>query len=286
MTASAQLLSSLPSARRPDFRGVNLDEVLKALMAEARSAWPWEGEFDEGQFVAHLARHVAKPSDLKKLRAKDLGLTFGCLLGRSWAITTFVSEVLPQAVAAARVVQKDGTVDDVRQQLLMRLLVGTETQEAGLVQYAGMAPLESWVRAAAVRTAQNWTTRQEKPAGRSPHAMLPSDPELEILKRQYHRPFKQAFERAMKSLSAEELLLVRLHAVEHLSIDKLAALLQVHRATAARRVARAREVLAERTIEQLRTMLGVDGSDLKSIVRLVRSNIDLSLLRVAREGTD
>jgi RNA polymerase sigma-70 factor (ECF subfamily) len=54
----------------------------------------------------------------------------------------------------------------------------------------------------------------------------------------------------------------------------------VHRATAARRVERARELLCDGTRAELAARIGLKGAELDSVMRLVRSNVDLSIARV------
>jgi len=57
---------------------------------------------------------------------------------------------------------------------------------------------------------------------------------------------------------------------------------RVHRATAARWVAAAREALFEETRARVESV-GVAGNELTSIVRLVQSQIHLSLTRLLQE---
>ena len=65
--------------------------------------------------------------------------------------------------------------------------------------------------------------------------------------------------------------------IDELSIDKLGALYRVHRATAARWVASARRALVDATRDQMITRLGVDSVELDSIIRLVRSQLEISI---------
>lgn len=74
------------------------------------------------------------------------------------------------------------------------------------------------------------------------------DPELEYLRRLYTHEFRLAFETAAAKLDAGERNALRAQYVHRLGIDAIANLLGIHRATAARRVANARERLLGETL--------------------------------------
>jgi RNA polymerase sigma-70 factor (ECF subfamily) len=74
--------------------------------------------------------------------------------------------------------------------------------------------------------------------------------------------------------------LLKYHYVDGFSIDKICAIYTVHRATAARWLGAAREALAVETHRLLGTRLGVSPSELRSIARLVESQLDLSIRRL------
>jgi RNA polymerase sigma-70 factor (ECF subfamily) len=74
--------------------------------------------------------------------------------------------------------------------------------------------------------------------------------------------------------------ILRLHLLERLNIDEIAALHDVHRATAARWLTRIRHHIGEHTREALRARLRLDASELDSLLRAVDSRLDLSLSRI------
>ena len=67
------------------------------------------------------------------------------------------------------------------------------------------------------------------------------------------------------------------HLVAGLSIDKLGAVLGIHRATAARRIARAKELLVAETRRQLAIKLKLDDHELDDVIGLVMSRLDVSI---------
>jgi RNA polymerase sigma-70 factor (ECF subfamily) len=64
------------------------------------------------------------------------------------------------------------------------------------------------------------------------------------------------------------------------TVDQIATVYQVHRATAARWVAKAREELARKTRDALRKRLELSQSQFESVVRMIESQIDLSIERL------
>jgi RNA polymerase sigma-70 factor (ECF subfamily) len=62
-----------------------------------------------------------------------------------------------------------------------------------------------------------------------------------------------------------------------LSIDELGAMFGCHRATAARRIADARQELVHRVHAALRSRLRLEHRDLQSVMRLIDSQLNLSV---------
>ncbi len=256
-------------------------EVIEA----ARRAWP-NVRVDAEAFAAHVAAlEHPETEDAVVLRAGDLYLAFACARKERWAVEHFHRELLPLAVVAARSIDRQGQFDDdIREQLSERLLVGRgEGHPPKIAEYSGRGPLENWVRVAAIRTALNLLPQRAAAEPLEAAAELKgADVELDFLKEKYRHEFKQAFEAAVKRVPADELNLLRMHVIDHLSIDKLCALTGVHRTTAARRLSRARQTLCEATRVELIARLGLRGKELDSVMRLVRSNVDLSIARLLR----
>jgi RNA polymerase sigma-70 factor (ECF subfamily) len=70
-----------------------------------------------------------------------------------------------------------------------------------------------------------------------------------------------------------------------LTIDQLAALYQVNRATTARWVAGARLSVVTKTRNHLVEQFGLDVAEVDSIIRLVRSQLDVSVREIALNPT-
>jgi IS30 family transposase len=80
--------------------------------------------------------------------------------------------------------------------------------------------------------------------------------------------------------------LLHQHFVAGLSIDQLGVALGIHRATAARRLVRAREALVSETRSLLMARLRISQDDLDEVIGMVISRLDVSMpaLFQARPG--
>lgn len=91
---------------------------------------------------------------------------------------------------------------------------------------------------------------------------------------------RRLFETAIGALPARDRTLLRLNLVDGLTIDELARMYQMHRATAARQLEHARGAVA--TATRLHLAATVPPDELEEVARLVASQLDLSLSRVLR----
>ena len=87
----------------------------------------------------------------------------------------------------------------------------------------------------------------------------------------------------MQTLSPEHRLALRLHSVEALPGDQIAAALRVDRSTAMRWLNQAREQLFAETRRALTARLRVDPREFESLVGFVQSRLELSLSRLLRD---
>jgi RNA polymerase sigma-70 factor (ECF subfamily) len=166
-----------------------------------------------------------------------------------------------------------------------RLLVGPKGSGPKLAEYSGRGPLGTWLRAVAVRLALNELESRPRETPVEPElwehfpASSNGGAELQLLRQSFKEHFRSAFAAAFETLSAEERNLLRLHLLDDVNIDKLAVLIGAHRATAARRIARAKEQLVEETRRVLSKKLVAPGSEVDELFNLVRSQLDVSIRR-------
>jgi RNA polymerase sigma-70 factor (ECF subfamily) len=77
---------------------------------------------------------------------------------------------------------------------------------------------------------------------------------------------------------------LRQHHVDGLTLDELAGVYRIHRATLARRLAAAREKLAAHTRRILLQRFGLGRKELDSLMVLVRSHLDVSMRTLLKES--
>lgn len=266
-----------------------VEAALAELLGQAEQAWPAIA-LPQERFIRHLAELVAdQPTDvplaaqLRALRAGDLYLACACADQLPAALRELEREVVDRiGPAVRRLGATPAAVDEIRAELLAALLSPRAGGPPAIAGYAGRGRLYSWVRSIAVRIAmrrlggaREIPTEAAELADRMPHHG--EDPRLDDLRRRYRHDFAVAFRAALAALPVRERNLLRQHHMDGLTIDQLAALYRVHRATAARWVARARATLSGETRRRLMERLGVATQDADSIIRLVRSQLDLSL---------
>ncbi|MBA2544375.1 MAG: transcriptional regulator, partial [Deltaproteobacteria bacterium] len=162
---------------------------------------------------------------------------------------------------------------------------------AGIAGYKGKGPLRGWVRITATRELIRHIKKASRdvPVDRQLEEMLGAggdDPVLEQLKGEYRAQFATALREAIAELGAEDRTLLRQQIVDKLSIDELGAAYGVHRATAARWLNRSRGALVAATRNRLAARLSMPIEEIDSVIRLVQSRLDASVVRYLEERED
>ena len=273
----------------------DLDALLREITDKAAVAYP-DIELAEAAFIRHLVSKLPEEAitvaALRDLPAGDLYLAFACAEGIPAALAAFESRILPVVdLALARMNLPADLIDETKQVLRRLLLVGDDTVRPRIADYAGRGELRGWVRVAAAREALRLLrgSEREVPLDRDllDRGNLPAeDPELRYLKEHYRAEFRAAFRDAIATLSDREKNLLGHQYLDNLTLDEIASLYRVHRATVARWLSRARSQLLRRTHAALRAQLRVSPSELDSILRLIESHLDISLPPLLRLGDD
>jgi RNA polymerase sigma-70 factor (ECF subfamily) len=142
--------------------------------------------------------------------------------------------------------------------------------------------LRRWVRVIAVREAFKRRKRSKREVGIGDDELFDAltshvDPELEVVKKRAAEHFRAAFLASVSELSRQERTVLRLHVLESLSIDDIAPVFGVHRATVARWIAGARDRILQLTRKRLMQALELNPQEVDSLIRLVQSRMDVSL---------
>jgi len=258
---------------------------LEGLWTRAVQAWP-RIELAPETFFAFLARRVDcdAAASLGTLRADDLYLLCAYLEGTRGAAALFEAGYLTPARRAVRRLRAgDDEVAEIIQRLRCRLLLDRAV-DPGRRHYVGSGSLVSWVCVCAVREVWHQRHRDRRTSwiGEGALEELPAkceDNELAYLKQLYRGEFKAAFQEALASLSTKQRNILRYYICKGLNISAIGVIYGVHRATVARWIAKARDELREQTRDRLVRRVRIDRNKFDSILRLINSQMDMSLQR-------
>jgi RNA polymerase sigma-70 factor (ECF subfamily) len=260
---------------------------LLAAVEAAGVAWPTVS-LPAAALLERVRPLLAASGTLEGLHLDDLYLATAAAGGDRAALSLLDQQFLPTLDRAlARIDPSPAFVDECKQLLREKLLVagaGSGARPPQILEYSGRGPLQRWLRVVATRIALNLRRGPaHEAADQDDLVAVPAgqlDPELEHLQRHYQKEFRAAFEMAMATLSVRERNLLRQQHVDGLDLDQLAALYGVHRVTVFRWVTAARRSLGAATYQLLTRKLGVQTAEVKSLLRLVRSQLDLSIERI------
>ncbi len=287
-----RLLAAVEAERRPPWLAdpedpAILEADLAAALAVAQNEAPLPLPVDAA--LTGLARVLDPEAPLAAYRLTDLALVDRLAAGDPAACRHLQGPLCEGLKPALRHLGIDTTtIGEVLNDLLAYLLLpprptpGSPTSQARILGYRGRGPLRRWLRTVAVRRAYRAAKPPRVSGDDAPLAALAADDDAELvhLKRRYAGAFRDAFVAALADLSPRQRNLLRFHHLERLTVDDLGTLYQVHRATAARWLSRARDTLALGTREHLQREAGVASpTEAESLIRLVRSQLDLSLHR-------
>lgn len=289
---NAQLREALEIASGQAIEAGGEDErviaALRHALAEARAQYPGIEVSNEAfaQYLgARLADSELSGASIATRATSDLYLACGCIAGDRAALKALDDSVLAQLPAQmSRLKLNSAAAEEAIQRARAKLLVGSDGV-GKLSDFAGTGDLRGWIKVIAIRDALRTARKEKREVSLSDEleAALPTgalDPDLAYQQRLYHAEFKSAFEAAVDELVPKERMLLRQSVVHGSTVDHIASLHQVHRATAARWVAKARDNLATKTRAHLRTKLNLSDSQFKSVVRLIESQMDLSVERL------
>jgi RNA polymerase sigma-70 factor, ECF subfamily len=270
----------------------DIEAALGSLLAAARAVWPALDVGDEA-FVDHVIAKVAGETDvlaaLRTLHGADLYLALGCAMRDTKALAEIERLHIAQVPRAlSRLGPTADFVDEVQQSLRERLLVPRGDRPARIADYSGRGALGAWVRIAAVRTAVGLRRTRTEALGR--HEALPeqaadgADPDALALRRRYGPLLKSAVQTALGSLPDDDRELLRLHVIEGLGVAELGARHGVHGSTISRRITRIRAAVLEEARRLLSAVEGLRESEFRSVVRALRTDLDVSIERILAGG--
>ncbi len=269
-----------------------LDAELASALGRARAAWPDVSISDEA-FAAELAARIPaeeQPLDaLRAMRVEDVYLAVACAAGDAAAIAEVERRYVPELHRALGGMGLSAVSEEAVQAMREELFVGAPGTPPRIANYSGRGDLRHWLRVVAGRMGLRLAAakpRAEMPLQDSGAIAASADVEIDYLKRTYGEAFRPAFREALESLTSRERLLLKQRFSHHLSLDEVAAMNGVHASTVSRWVADAREKLVTATRERMMTRLNVGRAEAESILRLIQSQLDVTLSSLAPRDAD
>ncbi len=262
----------------------SIEDQVAQLCDEAQAAWP-EITVDKAAvveaFVAKLAGE--EPPAITSANVAELYLAVGCARGNEQAIKVFDRDylsVVAQALGGMRL--PAATVDDVRSIVRDKLLLADGDKPARILDYAGRGRLRGLIQVSASRAAIDRIRHEQREAELPADAQLAAagNLELSLIKAQYREAFVAGFTTAVGTLPRRDRNLLRLHLLGGVTLEQLAQMYGVHRATVVRWLATARAALFDATRDHVATKLGAPDDELDQMFELVRSRVELSVERL------
>jgi RNA polymerase sigma-70 factor (ECF subfamily) len=265
-----------------------IDHLLAAGLAQGREAWP-AVEVEPSHFAAEVARRLGEDATLERfeaMRAGDVYLAIACSDGDTTAIAACAAILEGEVEHAARRTSATAAqAAEVAGALRRIVFVDEPPRPAAIRDYSGRGDLRSYFRVIAIRDLIRAVAKQRREVPGATDDLLARivpqhDPELSFLREQYRDIVDDAMRAAVGSVDERSRALLRYQLVDGWSLDQIGKAYGVHRATVSRWMTSIRQDLGERIRAELASRLHVAVEDVESIVRLVRSRVDISLDRV------
>lgn len=256
-----------------------LAERLTAELATIGERWPTAPPASAAFAEFLAARNLAAGHFI------DLYLAWWCTTGDPASIAAFEARYdLELRTVTARF--RELAEDELRQLLRIKLFVGSPEVAPKILDYTGRGALGAWLRVTAVRSCVDVVrstrrTRYEKELDEG--ELLGVDvasPERGAISSQLATAIKQAFAAAVAKLSPRQRVFLRHAYVDRHTLDQIATMYSVHRATVARTLASARDQLISDTRAAVAASAGVSEDELATLIRALDSRLELSLSRV------
>jgi len=257
-------------------------DTVRSAWLKGRAQFP-KTPLTEEAFGRGVASLGVGEADLQA-RAGEIYLALACLAGDATALAefdrTFIAAV-PRHVA--RFPLSRAQVADLQQDLRVRLLAGARPR---LASYSGRAALGTWIRVIAIRQALDMIAARDRPDTELPSlddlVATYSSPELALARHAVRPALQEALREGFTTLSDDERTVLRLHFVDGLNIDAIGRIYQVHRSTVGRWLVTIRTRLFEHVRARLALEVQPTASELRSMFRLVGSDLRLSIDRLLR----
>jgi RNA polymerase sigma-70 factor (ECF subfamily) len=249
-------------------------------LARALASWP-------GVHVSAFRAHLSSLPSWEPAALAELALAFAAASGVTSAITELTTRLeSPLRAAVMRAGYTRALAEDATQEALILLLVEADASAPALLTYRGRAPLTAWAKTIALRLAGKQHAAIADAKVRDAHGGSAFDTVPDCVARALRAELRGAVERAFTASAATLSLfdreLLRATIIEGQTIDRLAAHHDVHRATAARWIGRARGALDDALRTALAKELALSDAEVSSVLRAVQTSLVLPVEALAR----
>lgn len=231
------------------------------------------------ELAEFLASKTPEAVDVEALELEALALTFACSRGSAKAIDQFAQQY--RAPLRARLVATFGdssAAEDACQEAIAHVLFSKGGARAKIAEYSGRGELLMWLSVVAVRLAKDRRRNFDDRPTLGPEVLLElparSGPDLALASARHQ--LREALNIALQRISDRDRSILRLNALEGLTLDELAQLYSVHRATLARWLAAARATIFAHTKAHLLGPLQLTESVAESVLALAPQELEAS----------
>lgn len=264
--------------------------VVKAGLSAGQQAHPGVA-LDGPAMAAMVSRLMARGADAAALCWEDLYLVEAALRGSQPAWTRLkAAHGYRLGAVFRRTLGDDNAAGDLADQFWAELATPVGGGTARLARYGGKGALGAWLVVSAARFAQKARGRTREVA-EDDEVLLArvgaaeEDLALKLFKDQHRQAFTESVKLAFARIPLKDRNLLRHHYLDGVETGELGRLLGVHRSTAVRWLAAAREAFVAAFRDELAARINVQRMDVDSIARLFRSQLDISLpLEVVDRG--
>lgn len=221
------------------------------------------------QYLASKVPTLRMAAAYVTLRARELFLMYACLHGDPRALGEFEKRYVPHvARALGRMKWAPPAIEEAKCVLRERLFFPIGDGRALALDYSGRGDLGRWLRSVAVRAALRERERERRHVDLEGHAdalATDNDPEQDLALHREGATFADSLLRALAALPLRERKLLFRHYYEGLSLEDMARRHRVHRATAARWLADARDSVLKTMRRELSASM--TGNELEAFLR-------------------
>lgn len=288
---SAAFLEGLPPSVLKEVRAWSgdLEQRLDSVVERGRRAWP-ELSFEVEGWMRYLSRHQAAEAAHDPLvafaHAEDLYLAYACIGAAPRALEAFEAAHFSRLpVHLSQLSPTRELLNEVEQMLRAKLFTAQPGEEPGIAAYAGRGPLGAWFRVTALNDALKLLRAEGKQERAERHSRAeaagapskPADPEHALIRLKTKSDLQDILKEVLSQAPPRERALLRMHFVEGSTLDELAKIFKVHRATVVRWIGGARRTILAETQRRLVKELKLSPSEVSSTLRMSRSDWTLSL---------